>query len=1445
MREKKIDKKFPGAVEAPETAGVPGTAETAETSGAPEVTGSPETAGTAAASESDIRITKEQQAAIEAAPGNTLVSAAAGSGKTFVMTKRLISRLASGALSLDSCLVLTFTKAAGESMEKKIRKGLEEELSRSRKQLEAAEQVKDEAMFAEAEKKVKILSEQTLQLQRAHISTIDAFCLWLIQNFPQEVQDAHGEPLLEAEFRTLDEKACEDLKERALSDVLAEAYERAENKEAGTEAFLALLDHYSDTKSDRKLRELILQVHDYLRSLPHYRDKVHEQLEDLHKNARNLAASPHMRYLLREIRLRLNLALEAVPELRARLDENIIRFVKKDDGNREYYQMFYGWFMAAEKADQILSAWNEAEPFTGWDALLGTAASLYWKKPRANSRAKDMDEELLKLEFTDDFMAAFADFMGCFGIAGGALDDHLLFPSFPILLEPLATAEAALQRTEPLIICLFDLVLKMDERYQELKRQKHGVDFSDHEHFALRVLDSDEGLAFCREQFKEVYIDEYQDTSSIQEAILSRICPDNLFMVGDVKQSIYRFRHAKPENFLQKSKDYEAGRGGKYLSLSRNFRSQAGILQAVNEIFCRLMTEDFSGIDYLGAGGGSGHAMVPGRKMAVLPKRTEIWLQQYEKEQSDLNALLSEEERDRLFARLAGRVTAAGAYKLLEADRRERMLYWVGREILRLHREEEVPFKDIAVMARGNKPADEAARMFTLMGIPQNRQRPAVVGESYTLQLQLALMQTLDNVRRDIPLATVLLSELAPLSFTESELVKLRVMQRKNKEKGSLFDALKRIVETKEAAAEEAEAAGAAEAAAGPENADEKSLLAAKARYFLERLEAWRLREAHLSVKLLLNEIWDETNYRAKLLRDEGTKGLAELESFVAQLSELEQNGRAGLHSVLSYFEDEMEKYDPSSPEKSENDFDGEGVNIVTYHKSKGLEYPYVFLLNLSARLQDKDTYRHIILSEDLGPGFDNIGLYSPEDEAAGKEHHYVYPSLLRKAMETEKQQRYLTEEICLLYVAMTRAEEKLYLCCDQEYKDGTADNSRLVFLQNEAGKGFSPALPAHVLQAVQSYQDMILLGISLLPYPPVRQLLSNLCMDESSAGNAAAISRKQEEFSVRVKQAADWAQQPREEGKTEAELMKIKEERLAVLAEDLAWSLRCFDDLDDYREALGEALSERRSGEEALSERPAQAENVIQIKGDLKDFYRFKADFPALPKQTVSEIKRQSQLAENLDEEESGQINLNIRPLKELLEPQQKEKMTAAEQGIALHETLHFLELQAFSADEEKSKAEAEVRSQLRRLQEADFLEEKQIKAVEPFVPVIAAYALSETASRVRRAEKQQRAFRELPFTFRYEEKGKESLVQGMIDLWYEEGGKVHLIDYKSDRLPEDREEALQRLKERYLIQMKLYALALEAGTGKELSEAVIWSIRRGEGFVLSRAELGLEEKK
>ncbi len=1271
-------------------------------------------------------------------------------------------------VSLDQVLVLTFTNSSSEDMAGKITKRIKQHLAE-------AEEAGDEARAA-------LLSRQMTLMPAAHISTIHSFCLWLIRNFSHEAEGADGEAP-EADFGTVDPEGQEQLLEEALASVLDQAYLEAETAPSDdTEIFMRLVDNYSGAKNDRRLRTLIRSLHGNLRSLPDYREVVvPERLANLRKACEDFEQSPHFRYLCQGLRLRLNHALAGVRELRQLLLQPDLQFVKDRRKHEGYLAEQLRNLELIEAMDQALKAWEETGATGLWDLIFGFAQDLVWEGPRRGSKPAD----LVKNEFLDLRQAHLSDLFYYVDKGPESGKANCRFTPQHVWTMPSAEIREGLTFTYPLVEKLFALVLATDLEYTRMKRQRNLVDFNDYEHFALTILRKDAGRAFCQSRFLEVYIDEYQDTSGIQEAILQEVCRDRLFMVGDVKQSIYRFRHARPETFLAKKERFEAGEEGRYYDLNRNFRSEAGILQAINEVFQRVMTRDFSGIDYR-----KDHAMEPdpGRspERNRLSGRVEFWIQQTRKELTPEETALYEAEASTLLNELSPYFSERVVRRWLDAGIDVKQYFLIGREILRLHREEQVPFHDVAVMARANHACDEATLVFEEMGIKTNRSRSEGVKSNYILQQQYALLRVLDNASQDIPLASLLLSELLSIPFTEGELAEIRYEQRKQKQRGSFYQAL---VLT----------AGGAGA------------LAEKAALFLKELDVWRTRKSHVSVRELLEEIWYKADYQAKLLRDEGQAAVLILEDFALEIEAIEAGGRDSLYKVVRYLEENLKA---DRTETGEVDFSGDGVNILTFHKSKGLEFPYVFLVNLQSNLRDKDSRDNVVMSEELGIGFD----------VATAEALYTYPSLLKLAMNAEKKRRYLTEEICLLYVAMSRAETKLYLSGslplvseDEEKLPG-----KLASLMQQAALHKTADLPDWLLEEISSYQDMIFLGLSGHPAPEVQAFLGEMGLLPAEGASAA----------------------------------KAAGEASYALGEELAWTFKAYPAersfYDALRETLREQLPEEAPEASALSASEAAGEGSTEegrglITMPLAPFYRFNMNaYRTLPKQTVSEIKRRSQVGGAYEaEEETADVNRQIRRLDDLLDEEGRGTFRANERGTIIHTVLRFLSIAPLR---ELTPLEAmdEVERQLAVMQENKLLSRRGYEEIKKKTSFL-AYAQSALAGEVLEAGRLEqegqtpKIYREMPFTFRYVEEGKASLVQGIIDLWYEGPEGFVLVDYKSDRLPADQASARKTLLERYAVQLRIYALALESTLGQRVSRISIWAFRQAREYRFTREELGL----
>jgi len=541
------------------------------------------------------QLTPEQQAVVKAPVDNILVSAAAGSGKTRVLTDRIVRRILDGETDVRAILVMTFTDMAALQMRDKI-----------------AEKLRAALTEATDEAQIVALSRQLMWLPGARISTIHAFCLSVIRDFYYEARGTDGEPLVLPDFRIAENGESAILLGESLDTLLQECHEAID--EAGPDparialpaelaavltpgltgpgfspAFYRLTDGYGSPRNEEPLKELILTIYRYLRSMPDYTAFVRSKLDDYARASADFPGSMAAEVLLGQLQVRLERAMIALPELESMLDS--VRFVADRKKNEEQTARF-------RQAFQILRMLHDglSQRTMGYDDVYEASRPLTEVAAPRGGRADSAEKQA----FTELFCTYVAE--AVYTAAGGAGQKKCLerFQFDPLIVcERTSEAiEAELQDMLPAIQCLFALILAIDTRYTEAKKQAGVIDFSDFEHLALTILRSPEAGAYYRSRIREIYIDEYQDTSSIQEAIISSVASRNCLMVGDVKQSIYQFRHARPQIFLEKHASYANGGDGSLYELNRNFRSQAGIIDTVNQWFSQLMSTAVGEIRY-------------------------------------------------------------------------------------------------------------------------------------------------------------------------------------------------------------------------------------------------------------------------------------------------------------------------------------------------------------------------------------------------------------------------------------------------------------------------------------------------------------------------------------------------------------------------------------------------------------------------------------------------------------------------------------------------------------------------------------------------------------------------------------------------------------------------------------------------------------------------------
>ncbi len=855
--------------------------------------------------ESEPSWTEEQQRVINARNRSLLVSAAAGSGKTAVLVERILSLITSGEppIDVDELLVVTFTKAAAAEMRERLLDAVTKE--------------------AEAHPTDTHLQRQIALVHNAQISTIDSFCLDVVSNHFHRIG-------IEPGFRFADEVEKQLLMEEVYDAVLEEAYTEQDPE------ILRFIDGYAGAKDDREIRDMIQRLYDYSQSYPwpdewldacagQYDAADLSELEEK-KWVRNLLSYLHMR----------------AEELAARCEKDDAA-ICGPDLPREYAEVLDDDLAQIRplSACAHLSDWKEALFSIDFERL-PNSNQIHATEEQKNSVRDARDwtkkqvEELKKYVLPEDPEEQLSDLH-----AAGSMVKSLI---------ALTKAFAA--------------------RFASEKAKRNIVDYSDIAHFALQILvdpetkEPTETAEEYRGKFREVMVDEYQDSNYLQEAILTAVSGipegrENFFMVGDVKQSIYRFRQARPELFVEKYESFSASEDvTQRIDLHQNFRSTPEVIETVNEIFFRIMGRDLGNVEYDEAA-----ALYPGRKCQEDARLCSecILVEKQEGEDSTL--------------------TEASV---------------IARRI-RAMIEEEMPqyeYRDVAILMRSllNR-TQEFVTAFEQEGVPLHVFSQTGYFEAREVRVILSMLRVLDNPMQDIPLAALMRSPIG--CFTDEEMARIKASD----EGAPFYACVMRM----------------AEQAAAP---DEQKPLALKTAAFWEWLSGFRARVPYTPIHTLIQDIYEETGYRdwAAAL-PAGEQRRANLDMLIEKAAAFEKTSYHGLYHFIRYI-DHMNKYDldlgePETVSEQEN-----AVRLMTIHKSKGLEFPIVFVAGMGKKINLTDASKTMIFHPSYGVAlkyFDPVRRVKKD-------------TLIHRAFSLEMKKENLGEELRVLYVALTRARDKLVM---------------------------------------------------------------------------------------------------------------------------------------------------------------------------------------------------------------------------------------------------------------------------------------------------------------------------------------------------------------------------------------------------------------------------------
>lgn len=1266
-----------------------------------------------------MKFTPEQQRVIELHNSNILVSAAAGSGKTAVLVERIIRMICDGEhpADIDRLLIVTFTNAAAAEMRERIAAGITARL--------------------EADPGNEHIQKQSALLHNAQITTIDSFSLFLIRNHFNEIG-------LDPDFRVADEGEIKLLQQEVLAQLLEDAYAGQFVPEA-PEQFHACVEYFCPGGRESVLEQHILNLSRYAGSFPWPAEWLEERKNDYAAgDMEALVHSDYGQYLTERVNRTVEGCLEKLREVK--------RLCELPDGPYMYGELTEA---EIERLERLTSCKDLEEQAAKIPAV--TFARLPSKKDDSVDPAK---RELAKA-------------------IRNSVKDTLSDLSESYFKTPLELAvEQGKACREPLRM-LLDLVLEFDRRLLAAKQERHLIDFSDMEHYALqillkrekveesdgtgtdrtetkyRIVPSDVAMEY-RQYFQEILIDEYQDSNLVQEYLLSAISGEaeghyNRFMVGDVKQSIYKFRLARPELFLEKYDTYQETGDLCRIDLAKNFRSRVQVVDAVNGVFSRIMSREIGGIAY-----DDKAALYPG---AVYPAQEDPAYG------SELLLIRKPEKGEREESGI-GEQHAEGAGVLVDYDNvRQLEALAIAARIKQLKGSlkvmekstgelRPVRYSDMVILLRTTSGWDEEfKKILEQQGIPVYITSKTGYFGALEVQELLQFLRVLDNPRQDIPLFGVMQSVFG--GFTQEEIAQIRSGgEGHSRKRMTLYEALKEVAQSGRTV-EEGE-----EISAG-ESAGEEAELSQKADTFLQRIGHYRDLTPFTSIRDLLQRILDDYDYLNYVTAlPAGSKRRANVEMLLTKASAFEKTSYFGLFHFIRYME-QLEKYDVDYGEADTLDENADVVRIMSIHKSKGLEFPVVFVSGLSKRFNMQDANQSLIVDMDLGVAVDYVDSV----------RRIKNKTLRRTVLSAKMKEDNLAEELRVLYVALTRAREKLILTAVLDKADEKWELAQMTGQERLTYLDFCEA---------GSYMDF------LLPILP--------------------------QTGIAVK--------------------TLRTEDLAV--EELREQLR----MGDRREQLRLIAC----GETTLTGDPEENERkLMYLRERFAYQYPHPGLQKLYTKTTVSELKiaamaeKDEAAFHTFEEKEVVPYIPGFR--------REQEKVSGAVRGNAFHRTMELLDFtylftesglftgcpnnyEEYRRGLDKNRLQNRLEEFLQRETISLRLTEEYAKAVS--LPKILNFLEQELAYRMWRAQEQGLLYREQPFVLGIDAKrldpdlpeGEKVLIQGIIDVFFIEDGEIVLLDYKTDVI-----DSLEALWNRYNVQIQYYEEALTKLMQMPVKERILYS--------------------
>lgn len=1235
--------------------------------------------------------TEDQLKAITTRGCNLLVAAAAGSGKTAVLVERIIRIITNeeNPIDIDKLLVVTFTSAAAAEMRERVANAISKAL--------------------EVNPNSKVLQKQLTLLNRSNITTMHSFCLDVIKNNYHVID-------LDPTFRISDSTENELLKMEVINEIFEDKYDEED------EDFKRLLEAYSGSKNDDALKNIVLNLYKFSMSGPWPEKWLVEKAEEFNINTiEDLDNSNWMKVLKENIKIEVEGYIKSY--------EKAIRIIEETAGLEPYEEGYV----------------NELESFRAlYESLdLGIEKITEEFNKITFPRLKTIKKANVSDEDRQNLVKSIRD--GIKKKSKGLISN--IFSS---------TKEESLEvirKSYPFMKSLSLLVLEFMDKFNEKKREKNILDFNDLEHLCLKILtekDEDDNIIpskiaeNLRETFDEVLVDEYQDSNNVQETIIELVSRKNLdnpnvFMVGDVKQSIYKFRQAKPELFLEKYNTYplEEGSKNRKIQLYKNFRSREEVIDGVNYIFKEVMSKEVGDLEYnkyeslnLGASYPSieedDNAEVGGPiEFHILDKSGQF--KNEEKVENNEEYSEGEEEEDIDDITLEARIVSKRIKELVNIEDGQKPFKVFDKDIGEYRN---LKFKDIVILLRATKNWGEVfLEELGSQGIPVYADTGTGYFETIEIRTMMSLLKIIDNPMQDVPMIAVLKSPI--LGFTAEELSDIRLLDNKK----YFYEIVKEISE---------------------DFYDINEELKFKCKEFISNLNKWRHKALYTPIDEFIWYLYMDTAYYGYVgAMPNGKLRQANLKILFQRAKQFEKTSFKGLFNFITFINKLINNQNDLGNAKILGEHE-DVVRIMSIHKSKGLEFPVVFTSGFGKNFNLRDTSNSVLYHEDLGYGPDYVNL----------ENRVSISTIAKEAIKKKLISETISEEMRILYVAFTRAKEKLIIT------GATRDLEKTISKWTSAASMDKDIIPAVEVIKERNYLGWV--GMAIAKH---------------------------------------------KDGKELREYVGSYDDDIVV--DNSKWVVKMWTKESLFVDKNLEPVEEKQPEGLFINREIEFIDKEIERRLDYR--YKYK-DILNLPSNiSVSDLKKS--LYNNEDDELR---TVNTYGEKVAIKPkflQEKKGISKSERGTIAHLIMQKLNLDRVSSKEEIDD-QIDMLKTSALITEEEEKSISNIRFIDFFTSSLGSRLLK--SYRSNKLVKRELPFYTEISTLNIDNNLEKEVylnekirLQGIIDCIFEEEDGVILIDYKTDYVQLGKEEEIIN---KYKVQIKYYKEAVEKITGKRVKEAYLY---------------------